>query len=44
VTYADWQLINQMEMARGEPQGRPRVKFTTTDEILAALGRGSTSP
>jgi ferredoxin--NADP+ reductase len=39
VTYADWQRINQLEAARGEPQGRPRVKFTSTDEILAALGR-----
>lgn len=39
VTYADWQRINQLETARGEPQGRPRVKFTSTDEILSALGR-----
>jgi len=39
VTYADWQLIDQLETARGEPQGRPRVKFTSTEEILAALNR-----
>ena len=37
ITYADWQRINQLEIARGEPQGRPRVKFTSTEEILAAL-------
>ncbi len=37
VTYADWQRINQFETARGEPQGRPRVKCTSTEEILAAL-------
>jgi ferredoxin--NADP+ reductase len=40
VTYADWQRINQMEVARGEALGRPRVKFTSTPEILAALNRG----
>ena len=39
VTYADWQRINQLEIAQGEPQGRPRVKFTSTEEILAALNR-----
>jgi len=39
VTYADWERINQLEMDRGEPQGRPRVKFTSTKEILAALNR-----
>ena len=39
VTYADWQRINELEMARGEPQGRPRVKFTSTEEILTALNR-----
>jgi ferredoxin--NADP+ reductase len=39
VTYADWQLINQMEVARGEAQGRPRVKFCSPEEILAALDR-----
>ena len=39
VTYDDWQRINQLETARGEPQGRPRVKFTSTEEILVALNR-----
>ena len=39
VTYSDWQRINELEMARGEPQGRPRVKFTSTEEILTALNR-----
>ena len=39
VTYADWQRIDQLETARGEPQGRPRVKFTSTEEILTALNR-----
>ncbi len=37
VTYAEWERINQLETAQGEPQGRPRVKFTSTEEMLAAL-------
>ena len=39
VTYADWQRINELEMAPGKPQGRPRVKITSTEEILTALNR-----
>ena len=37
VSYADWQTIDQAEMARGAPLGRPRVKFTTVEEMLAVL-------
>lgn len=37
VSYEDWQQINAIEMARGENQGRPRVKFTSVQEMLAAL-------
>ena len=33
--------IDAAEVAAGEPQGRPRVKFTRIDEMLAAaLERG----
>lgn len=39
LTYQDWVRINQLETARGEQQGRPRVKFTSLTEILDALGR-----
>jgi ferredoxin--NADP+ reductase len=39
LTYADWQRIDELETARGEAQGRPRVKFTSTEEILSALDR-----
>jgi hypothetical protein len=28
-----------MEESRGKGQGRPRVKFTSVEEMLAALGR-----
>ncbi len=39
VSYADWLRLNELEVARGRPQGRPRVKFTRMEEMLAALGR-----
>lgn len=38
VTYADWQALDELEIARGAACGRPRLKFTTVDEMLAALG------
>ena len=36
VTYSGWESIDAAEKARGEPQGRPRVKLSTWDELLAA--------
>ncbi len=39
LTFADWQRLDAIEQARGRDQGRPRVKFTTVAEALAALGR-----
>ena len=36
VTYAGWEAIDRAEKAAGEPHGRPRVKLTTTDELLDA--------
>ncbi|UCC83314.1 MAG: FAD-dependent oxidoreductase [Gemmatimonadota bacterium] len=38
-SWSDWKRIQELEDARGEEQGRPRVKFTTVEEMLAALGR-----
>jgi ferredoxin--NADP+ reductase len=38
-SFADWQRLDEMEVARGKAQGRPRVKFTSVEEMLAALGR-----
>ncbi len=37
VTYADWQILDQLEIEHGEAQGRPRVKFTRVDDMLQAL-------
>ena len=39
VTYDDWLRIDEFEVSRGEAQGRPRVKFTSVEEMLAVLGR-----
>ena len=43
VSYAGWEAIDAVERARGEAQGRPRVKLCHWDELLAAAatrGRG----
>jgi ferredoxin--NADP+ reductase len=39
VSHADWLRLNELEVARGRAQGRPRSKFTRIEEMLAALGR-----
>ncbi|HEX9822356.1 MAG TPA: FAD-dependent oxidoreductase [Methylomirabilota bacterium] len=38
VSYPDWLRLDELEVARGRASGRPRVKFTRVDEMLAALG------
>src|SRR5215831_7568236 len=38
-SYADWKKLDEIETERGRAEGRPRVKFTSVDEMLAALGR-----
>ncbi len=37
VTYADWQALDAEEVARGKALGRPRLKFTSIEEMLAAI-------
>jgi ferredoxin--NADP+ reductase len=39
VSWPDWQRLDALEVARGRAAGRPRVKFTRVEEMLAALGR-----
>ena len=39
VSYNDWLKLDALEVAHGRAEGRPRVKFTSVEEILAALGR-----
>src|SRR6188474_3385461 len=36
VTYSGWEAIDLLERSRGEPQGRPRVKLSSWDELLDA--------
>jgi ferredoxin--NADP+ reductase len=40
VTHAGWEAIDAAERAAGEPQGRPRVKLCTWDELVAAARDG----
>jgi len=40
VTYAGWEQIDRAETERGEPHGRPRVKFVQVDEMLETAGGG----
>lgn len=37
VSFADWQRLDALEVARGQAAGRPRLKFTRIDEMLEAL-------
>jgi ferredoxin--NADP+ reductase len=36
VTYSGWEAIDALERARGEEHGRPRVKLSSWEELLAA--------
>ncbi len=44
VTYADWRRLDALELANGQASGRPRLKFTSVDDMLAALGRTVAAP
>ncbi len=39
VSFEDWQAIDEAEVGRGEPHGRPRVKFVRVEEMLDVLGQ-----
>tara|TARA_B100001971_G_scaffold192506_1_gene196829 strand:+ start:2310 stop:3710 length:1401 start_codon:yes stop_codon:yes gene_type:complete len=39
VSYRDWQVIDQKELDRGIKATRPRIKFTSVDDMLAELDR-----
>jgi ferredoxin--NADP+ reductase len=45
VTFADWLIIDQLELERGEAIGRPRLKFSRIGDMLNALDkRKNTQP
>ncbi|MGQ4809368.1 NADPH-ferredoxin reductase FprA [Candidatus Entotheonellaceae bacterium PAL068K] len=44
VSHANWLRLNALEVARGKAVGRPRVKFTRVEEMLAALQESTPQP
>lgn len=38
IDFAQWRRVDEAEIARGEPKGKPREKFTRVQEMLAVLG------
>lgn len=44
VSYDDWLRLDGIETARGKESGRPRVKLTRTEDMLAALRATATEP
>jgi ferredoxin/flavodoxin---NADP+ reductase len=38
VSYPDWLKLDEIEIGRGRARGRPRLKFTRVDDMLAELG------
>lgn len=37
VTIEGWRVLDQLEIAKGEPTGRPRVKFVAIEKMLEAI-------
>lgn len=37
VTIEGWRILDQLEVAKGEAEGRPRIKFTRIQDMLEAL-------
>ena len=44
VSYAGWQAVDRAEREAGEPQGRPRVKLCSFDELLEASKDATPAP
>lgn len=40
VTYQDWRILDQYEVACGSDRGCPRVKLTTVPEMMAVIRKG----
>ncbi|MDX1413846.1 MAG: FAD-dependent oxidoreductase [Candidatus Promineifilaceae bacterium] len=43
-TFADWEILDAIEVEKGLALGRPRVKFTTVESMLEATGKKSAEP
>jgi ferredoxin--NADP+ reductase len=44
VTYAEWRVLDEIERKRGEAVGRPRIKFTRVEDMLAVLAKHKALP
>jgi ferredoxin/flavodoxin---NADP+ reductase len=44
VSYAGWQAVDRAEREAGEPQGRPRVKLCSFEELLEAARDATPAP
>ena len=44
VSFADWQILEQIENERGELRGQPRVKITDVDEMLRLIQSARKEP
>ena len=46
VSFADWQILEQIENARGAERGQPRAKITDIEEMLRLIreGKAETAP
>lgn len=38
-SYADWRRLDELELAQGQANGRPRFKFTRVADMIAAVGK-----
>ncbi len=39
ISFDEWKILDEIELQRGVDRGRSRVKFTTVEEMLEALGK-----
>ena len=44
VSFADWQILEQIENKRGEERGQPRVKITDVNEMLCLIRSAKEEP
>ena len=42
-SYEDWLRLNELEIARGEKVGRPRLKYTSVEDMINAVKRNDQS-
>lgn len=39
-SYSDWKRLDEIELEKGKAIGRPRLKFTSVEDMKQALGKG----